>query len=459
MLPLLLREKQSGTNMSYNNFLYLINDAVKNNHIELALESLKTFRAADVADVVAQLPIENIQKLLLNLPDRSYVFSHLPPHIQVELAEVLQRQVLAEIMGEMSSDKRADVFKSLDENQQNALLPALAQAEREDIRLLSSYVEGTAGAIMSSEYATLLPNMVVADAIKMLRTEAPDTETIYFAYVLDEARKLLGVISLKQLILAQEQQNINDLMVTDVLFAKVDSDQDEVAKIIARYDLLALPIVDEKGIMVGIVTHDDAMDVAREEATEDFLKAGAVSATSKLSLKSTPIIQLYKNRVFWLVFLVFGSLLSGIGIAHFEDIIAQNIVLVFFLPLLVGSGGNAGSQSSTLMVRALATGDVQFKDWFFLLGRESLVALCLGLTMALAVSFLGFYRGDELVALVLAISMVGIVLLGCLIGMSLPFILNKFGFDPASASAPLVTSICDATGVLVYLSIASIILF
>ncbi|MCK7609305.1 magnesium transporter [Acinetobacter portensis] len=445
--------------MSYNNFLYLINDALKNNHIELALESLKTFRAADLADIIAQLPIETRQTLVLNLPDRSYVFSYLSPEIQVELAKVLPRQVLADIIGEMSSDKRADVFKRLDEHQQNALLPALAQAEREDIRLLSSYMEGTAGAIMSSEYATLLPNMSVADAIKMLRSEAPDTETIYFAYVLDEARKLLGVISLKQLILAQEDQNINELMVTNVLFAKVDADQDDVAKTIARYDLLALPIVDEQGIMVGIVTHDDAMDVAREEATEDFLKVGAVNATSKLSLKSTPILHLYKNRVFWLVFLVFGSLLSGIGIAHFEDIIAQNIVLVFFLPLLVGSGGNAGSQSSTLMVRALATGDVQFKDWFSLLGRESLVALCLGITMAVAVSFLGFYRGDEYVALVLAISMIGIVLLGCLIGMSLPFILNKFGFDPASASAPLVTSICDATGVLVYLSIASVILF
>ncbi len=445
--------------MSYNNFLYLINDALKNNHIELALESLKTFRAADLADIIAQLPIETRQTLVLNLPDRSYVFSYLSPEIQVELAKVLPRQVLADIIGEMSSDKRADVFKRLDEHQQNALLPALAQAEREDIRLLSSYMEGTAGAIMSSEYATLLPNMSVADAIKMLRSEAADTETIYFAYVLDEARKLLGVISLKQLILAQEDQNINELMVTNVLFAKVDADQDDVAKTIARYDLLALPIVDEQGIMVGIVTHDDAMDVAREEATEDFLKVGAVNATSKLSLKSTPILHLYKNRVFWLVFLVFGSLLSGIGIAHFEDIIAQNIVLVFFLPLLVGSGGNAGSQSSTLMVRALATGDVQFKDWFSLLGRESLVALCLGITMAVAVSFLGFYRGDEYVALVLAISMIGIVLLGCLIGMSLPFILNKFGFDPASASAPLVTSICDATGVLVYLSIASVILF
>ncbi len=376
--------------MSYNNFLYLINDALKNNHIELALESLKTFRAADLADIIAQLPIETRQTLVLNLPDRSYVFSYLSPEIQVELAKVLPRQVLADIIGEMSSDKRADVFKRLDEHQQNALLPALAQAEREDIRLLSSYMEGTAGAIMSSEYATLLPNMSVADAIKMLRSEAPDTETIYFAYVLDEARKLLGVISLKQLILAQEDQNINELMVTNVLFAKVDADQDDVAKTIARYDLLALPIVDEQGIMVGIVTHDDAMDVAREEATEDFLKVGAVNATSKLSLKSTPILHLYKNRVFWLVFLVFGSLLSGIGIAHFEDIIAQNIVLVFFLPLLVGSGGNAGSQSSTLMVRALATGDVQFKDWFSLLGRESLVALCLGITMAVAVSFLGF---------------------------------------------------------------------
>ncbi|MDD2940248.1 MAG: magnesium transporter, partial [Acinetobacter harbinensis] len=221
------------------------------------------------------------------------------------------------------------------------------------------------------------------------------------------------------------------------------------------YDLLALPIVDAQGVMVGIVTYDDAMDVASEEATEDFLRVGAVNASSKLSLKNASIFVLYQKRVFWLVILVFGSLLSGIGIAHFEDIIAANIVLVFFLPLLVGSGGNAGSQSATLMVRALATGDVQFKDWFYLLGRESLVALCLGVTMAIAVSVLGYFRGDAMVALVLALSMLGIVLLGCLIGMSLPFILNRFKLDPASASAPLVTSICDATGVIVYLFIAS----
>lgn len=445
--------------MGFNNFLYLLNDALSRRQIELALDSVKTFRAADLADVLAQLPLENSQLLLQHLPDRAYVFSYLAPEVQVRFANVLARNTLAEIVGEMSSDKRADLFKKLNRGQQNALLPALAQAEREDIRQLSSYLEGTAGAVMSSEYATLKPELSVREAINMLRLEAPDTETIYFAYVLDEARKLLGVVSLKQLILAQEEQHVSELMATNLVSAYVDADQDEAAKTIARYDLLALPVIDRQGVMVGIVTYDDAMDVASEEATEDFLKAGAVNAGTKLSLKSAPILQLYQKRVFWLVFLVFGSLLSGLGIAHFEEIITAHIVLVFFLPLLVGSGGNAGSQSATLMVRALATGDVDFKDWFYLLGRESLVALCLGGTMAIAVSVLGYFRGDEMVALVLALSMLGIVLLGCLIGMSLPFILNRFGLDPASASAPLVTSICDATGVLVYLFIAAQILF
>jgi magnesium transporter len=284
--------------MSYNNFLYLLSDALKNNHIDLALASVKTFQAIDIADVLTQLSAEQSQLLLTHLPDRAYVFSYLPPSEQVKLAQAMPRNILAEIIGEMSSDKRADVFKCLDQEQQNALLPALAQAEREDIRQLSSYLEGTAGSIMSSEYATLKPNMLVNDAIKMLRLEAPDTEMIYFAYVLDEARKILGVLSLKQLILAPEDQNINELMETNVLTAYVDTDQDEVAKTIARYDLLALPIIDHQQMMVGIVTYDDAMDVASEEATEDFLKVGAVNASSKLSIKSAPFCNFTRNECF-----------------------------------------------------------------------------------------------------------------------------------------------------------------
>ncbi|MDR6106390.1 Mg/Co/Ni transporter MgtE [Acinetobacter baylyi] len=209
-------------------------------------------------------------------------------------------------------------------------------------------------------------------------------------------------------------------------------------------------------MLVGIVTYDDAMDVVSAEANEDFLKAAGVEAsTPDMNIKKIPLLQLYKKRVFWLVILVFGSLLSGLGIAHFESIIESNIVLVFFLPLLVGSGGNAGSQSATLMVRALATGDVVLKDWFRLLGRECLVALALGVTMAIAVAILGYIRGDAMVALVLILSMIGIVMIGSVIGMSLPFILNRLKLDPASASAPLVTSICDATGVVIYLFIAA----
>lgn len=240
---------------------------------------------------------------------------------------------------------------------------------------------------------------------------------------------------------------------------QVDEDQEQIAWKLAHYDFLALPIVDQAQRLVGIVTYDDAMDIVEAETTEDILKSGAIESLPNLSLKNAPILSLYRQRVFWLVFLVFGSLLSGFGIAHFEEIIAAHIVLVFFLPLLVGSGGNAGAQSATLMVRALSTGDVHFRDWFYLLGRESLVALCLGGTMALAVSVLGYVRGDLMVAVVLALSMLGIVLMGCLVGMSLPFILNKLKLDPASASAPLVTSICDASGVVVYLFIASQLLF
>ena len=227
--------------------------------------------------------------------------------------------------------------------------------------------------------------------------------------------------------------------------------------LLREYDLLALPIVDGEQKLVGIVTCDDAMDVVVDEATEDFHK-GASIATHIGNLKDATIGLLYRKRVFWLVLLVFGNLFSGAGIAAFEDVIAANIALVFFLPLLVDSGGNAGAQSATLMVRALATGEVVLKDWLKLLGRECLVALALGLTMAVAVALLGVMRGGPAIAAIVASSMVTIVILGSVIGMSLPFLLSRLRLDPATASGPLITSIADAAGVLVYFAIATQVL-
>ena len=437
-----------------NNLVLVLSHAIEQNKFADALAAVKGLPPVDLADVLEQLDPTLGWRLLECLPDRADVFSYFEPEQQVRMAREFPRATLAELVSEMPADERTDLFKRFDQNQRDILLPALAHAEREDIRRLSAYVEGTAGALMTSDYATLQKDMTVAQAMAYLRDEAPDAETIYQAYVLDEQRRLLGAVSLRDLILADLHKSIKDLMTSDVVSAHVTDDQEDIAKKIARYDLLALPIIDEDDILIGIVTYDDAMDVVSAEATDDIHKSAGVS-TVVGNIKDASIALLYRKRIFWLILLVFGNLFSGAGIAHFEDIIAANIVLVFFLPLLVDSGGNAGSQSATLMVRALATGEVVMRDWLYLIGREALVALALGCTMAAAVSVLGYIRGDETVALVLALSMVSIVMIGCMIGMSLPFILSKFNFDPASASAPLITSVCDATGVVIYLFIAS----
>jgi magnesium transporter len=428
--------------------------AIEQQQFEQAITQVQALRPIDIADLLALIEPMFSWQLLERLPNRSTIFSYLETDIQVALAQEFPRDSMARLVGEMPADERADLYKCLNQDQRDALLPALAQAKREDIRRLAAYEEGTAGALMTSDYATLGAQMTVAEALATLRQEAPDAETIYHTYVIDEQRQLLGVVSLRVLILASPEQLISDIMVSAIISCDVNNNQEDVAKMVARYDLIALPITDDNGALVGIVTHDDAMDVASDEATDDFHKSGGVS-TMVGRLKDISIGVLYRKRVFWLVFLVFGNLLSGIGISHYEDVIAANLVLVFFLPLLVDSGGNAGSQSATLMVRALATGDVVMRDWFSLLGREALVALLLGGTMAVAIALIGYIRGDEVVSLVLAMSMMSVVMIGCVIGMSLPFVLNKMGFDPATASAPLITSVCDASGVIIYLFIAS----
>ena len=440
--------------MNHDALALTLSRAAELQHFEQAVDAVQDLRPIDIADVLALIEPTLAWQLLERLPNRSTIFSYLEPDIQVAMAHKFPRDSMAVLIGEMPSDERTDLYKHLNQQQRDALLPALAQAEREDIRRLSSYAERTAGALMSSDYATLRAEMTVAEALDALRLEAPDAETIYHAYVIDDNRQLLGVVSLRVLILASPEQLIGDIMVSSVISCEVSDDQEDVAKTVARYDLIALPITDVNGALVGIVTHDDAMDVASDEATDDFHKSGGVS-TMVSRLKDVSITMLYRKRVFWLVFLVFGNLLSGLSIANFEDVIAANLVLVFFLPLLVDSGGNAGSQSATLMVRALATGDVVMRDWFSLLGREALVALLLGSTMAVAIALIGYVRGDATVSLVLALSMMCVVMIGSVIGMSLPFVLSKVGFDPATASAPLITSISDASGVLIYLFIAS----
>jgi len=430
--------------------------ALEHDTVHLVRDQLEDVHPADYAAALTEFPPQDLWTLLTALPraEQAEVFGYLPAEQQVKLAISVSRRKLSPIIRQMSSDERADLFNRLTDEQRDTLLPALAQAEREDLLRLTSYEEGTAGAIMTSDYAILPPDLTVREAIEVLRREAPDKETIYSAYVVDKARKLIGVVSLRDLILAPVSMRVDDLMNHDPIWASVEMPQEEVAALIAKYDLLALTIVNELEQMVGIVTYDDAMDVAEEEATEDFHKTATIGKLES-SVKEAGIGLLYRKRVFWLVVLVFGNIFSGAGIAFYEETISSYLALLFFLPLLIASSGNAGAQSGTLMVRALATGDIKLRDWGYLLGKECLVAGLLGLTMSAAVVGLGFWRGGADIAIVVALTMMLVVVVGSLIGMSLPFLLSRFNLDPATASGPLITSIADVAGVVLYFSIAT----
>ena len=445
--------------MSYETLYDSLHEAIELGDPEVIRTVLDECQAADLAEFVRHEDTETTLRLINFLPleDRAETIGYLEFSDQLEIANSLDESSLARLFTHMHADERADLFNGLDQERQESILRRLARDEREDLRRLSSYEEGTAGAIMTSEYAVLPVNCTVEQALAHLRATAPDAETIYQVFLLDDMHRIAGTVSLRELILARSSTPVSDLMQTDVISVSVDTAQEEVARLIARYDLLALPIINGGERMVGIVTYDDAMDVAEAEATEDIHKSATIGKMTE-SLRDASLYTLYRKRAGWLVLLVFGQLFSGMGIAYYEETIATYIVLIFFLPLLVGSSGNAGSQAATLMVRGLATGDVQLRDWGRLLGKEVLVAAALGLTMAFAVSFLAMYRGGYEIALVVSLSMIAVVIAGSLIGMSLPFVLNRLKLDPATASAPLVASIADATGVLVYFTIATLIL-
>lgn len=416
-----------------------------------------SFQSVDVAEqLTTLLSAEEITACLdlLPLARRTDVFDYLPEGIQEEVATVCSLESLMELLEELPSDSAADLFKLLSTEQQADLLRDLPARNRATLEHLSRYSEGTAGALMTSEISLLPTGINVERALEILRRTAAGSETIYHTYIVDPRHRLVGVVSLRELILAPPKASLDQLMTEELVTILPDQHQQEAARLISRYDLLALPVVDENQRLLGIITYDDAMDVTEEEDTEDMHRGASIMPLEE-GLLRTSLFNLYRSRVVWLILLIFANLVSGVGIAFFEDTISAKVALVFFLPLLIGSGGNAGAQASTLMVRGLAVGDVGLGDWTRLLGRELLVAGALGLTMAVAVSPIGMFRGGLDIAFVVGISMIVIVLFGSLLGMSLPFLLHRLKWDPATASTPLVTTLADAGGVVTYFALAT----
>ncbi|QGG46807.1 magnesium transporter [Heliorestis convoluta] len=317
-----------------------------------------------------------------------------------------------------------------------------------------TYAHESAGSIMATHFLAVPEHYSVKDAIQFLKQHEINGENKYYLYVTDPQNVLKGLLPIRNLVSASDEQTVSDVMQSKVVSVNVNMDREAVAKLMQQHDFISIPVVDDQGVLVGIIDADDVYDVVEEEATEDFHKMAPVGLL-KTSLKDATVGLLFRKRVGWLLVLVFMNIFSGAGIAYFEETIEAVVALVFFLPLLIDSGGNAGSQSATLMVRALATGDVKLRDWTRFLGKEVAVASLMGLAMGLAVATIGIFRAGPEVAVVVALTMVVVVLVGSVIGMSLPFALSRLRLDPATASAPLITSIADIAGVLIYFSIAT----
>ncbi len=321
----------------------------------------------------------------------------------------------------------------------------------------NTFPRETAGRLMQKDFITLEETKTVAYAIDFVRSHIEGKNNIHYLYITNEFQQLTGVLSLRELLSSQDALILKEIMKTHLISLAPGLDQEKAAKVFQDSDLVTIPVVTKQNLLLGVIHVEHILDVMQAEATEDFHKMAPVSMMEG-SLKNASIFTLYRKRIVWLVVLVFMNVFSGAGIAHFEDVIAANIALVFFLPLLVDSGGNAGSQSATLMIRAMAIGDIKATDWVKMFVKEITVAVALGTTMAFAVASVGIFRGGPEIALVVALTMVVIVIVGSLIGMSLPFIFQKLKLDAATASAPLITSIADIAGVLIYFSIAAKIL-
>lgn len=428
---------------------------------ELSAEDLReawpVLARDDRAAAFALLPRADAEDLFLGLDSRD----------QAELLLVLPAAERRSWVRLLPPDDAADLIQALPPEERGGVFALLDDATRREVHALLAYAEDDAGGLMSPRYARLRPDMSVDEAIAYLRRQARERlETIYYVYVLDSEQRVLGVVSFRELFSAPSDKTVADIMRKEIVTAHEEMDQEALGQLFAASRLLAIPVIDAEGRMKGIVTLDDIVDVVQEEATEDIQKIGGTEALDAPYLQ-IDLLRMFRKRAGWLSALFLGEMLTASAMAYFEDEIASAVVLALFLPLIISSGGNSGSQAATLVVRAMALGELRLRDWWRVIRRELFSGLCLGGTLGMiGVARILLWQelfhvyGDHagLVAMTVGLSLVGVVLLGTVCGSMLPFVLRRVGFDPASASAPFVATLVDVGGVVIYFTVAGVIL-
>ena len=419
---------------------------------------LSPVQPVDIAQAIGTLPmiLQALAFRLLNKNEAIEVYEYLDPSVQQNLLDRLRSNEVLDLVEEMSPDDRVRLFDELPAKVVRRLLTELSPEERRVTAQLLGYESETAGRLMTTEFIDLKEFLTVSQALKLVRQRATFSETIYSLYVTDKERHLTGILSLRDLVIADPESLIGEVMTREVVNVRTDTDQEEVARAIQRYDFLALPVVDLEKRLVGIVTVDDVIDVIEQEATRDIYAAGAVQAGDEDDYFQSNLFVVARRRIVWLAVLVLANGLTTQVIAMNDEVLKQVVLLTAFIPLLIGAGGNVGAQSSTVVIRGLSTQRIQRLGLFTAIAKEALAGALLGVLMAIFVVPFAWWQGQgPLVATAVGISLVAITTLAATAGASLPLLFDRMGLDPALMSAPFITTATDVAGVLIYLKTAS----
>ena len=438
--------------------LVKVRASLEHDDVAGAVAALEALRAPDQADLFAELEDEQQTALLprLDPEDAADILEELDDEDAADLVATLPRETVARIIDEMEPDEAADLIGELEPADQEYVLRQLE--DQAEVRPLLLHAEDSAGGLMTSEFLALGRRMTVAEALAALRTWKPDAEEIYDVYVVDRHSRLAGTISMRQLLMEEPAAELADVVETDYVSVLVGTDQEEVARLMSRYDLATLPVIDPQGMLVGVITIDDVVDVLEEETTEDFQRFGGTQPLDRPYLDSG-VLTVVRKRVGWLLLLFLTETLTGSVLRHFEEEMAAVVSLAFFIPLLIGTGGNAGSQTTSTIIRALAVEDLDKRGLWRPLFHELSVGLVLGLVMGVVAygRALMWHTGPA-VALTVAVAIFAIVVWANVLGSLLPIIAQRLKIDPTVVSGPAMSTLVDATGLFIYFTVAGIIL-
>lgn len=445
-----------------------IQSLIAERKLSVLKEILTEWTPADIADLIVELP-ENEQVIVFRLLHNELAadtFEHLDFDTQELLLKAMGKEEAAAVLNEMSADDRTALFEEMPSSAARQLIQLLSHEERIIANTLLGYPENSVGRLMTPDYIAVRPDMTVQQVLDYIRNYGRDKETLNIVYIIDEKVKLIDDIKIREFLLAPLDSPVSELMNENFVALNVNDDQEAAIDLFKKYDRVALPVVDRSGILLGIVTVDDVLDVAEEEATEDIHKLSAIEALDD-PYPELPVLAVIKKRVPWLSLLLIGQSLTAMAMGFFEGELLKVAALALFIPMLISSGGNSGSQAATLVVRAMALGEITLRDWWHIMRRE----IFSGLAMGLVLGIIGFCQVMiisqfstviepylSLIALTVGVSLVGIVLWGNIAGSMLPFILKRFGIDPAASSAPLVATLVDVTGLIIYFTVALLIL-